>query len=51
MKKILTCVCAILACEHLLSNDGKITMEDAQLESIESLYRTFSSGLLGACAE
>ncbi len=36
MKKILTCVCAILACEHLLSNDGKITLDDAQMESIES---------------
>ena len=36
MKKILTCVCAILACEHLLSNDGKITLDDAQLDSIES---------------
>ena len=36
MKKILTCICAILSCEHLLSNDGKITLEDAQLDSIES---------------
>ena len=36
MKKIFTSICAILACEHLLSNDGKITLEDAQLDSIES---------------
>ena len=36
MKKIFTSICAILACEHLLSNDGKITLEDAQLESIET---------------
>ena len=36
MKKIFTSICAILACEHLLSNDGKITLDDAQLESIES---------------
>jgi len=36
MKKIFTSICAILACEHLLSNDGKVTLEDAQLDSIES---------------
>lgn len=36
MKKILTSICAILACEHLLSNDGKVTLEDAQLDSLES---------------
>ena len=36
MKKIFTSICAILACEHLLSNDGKITLDDAQLESIDS---------------
>lgn len=36
MKKIFTSICAILACEHLLSNDGKITLDDAQLNSIES---------------
>ncbi len=36
MKKILTSICAILACEHLLSNDGKVTLEDAQLDSIET---------------
>ena len=36
MKKIFTSICAILACEHLLSNDGKITLDDAQLDSIES---------------
>jgi ATP-dependent protease ClpP protease subunit len=36
MKKIFTSICAILACEHLLSNDGKITLDDAQLDAIES---------------
>ena len=36
MKKIFTSICAILACEHLLSNEGKITLDDAQLNSIES---------------
>ena len=36
MKKIFTSICAILACEHLLSNEGKITLDDAQLDSIES---------------
>lgn len=36
MKKIFTSICAILACEHLLSNDGKITLDDAQMDSIES---------------
>ena len=36
MKKIFTSICAILACEHLLSQDGKITLDDAQLDSIES---------------
>lgn len=36
MKKILTSICAILACEHLLSNDGKVTLEDAQLNSLEA---------------
>ena len=36
MKKILTSVCAILSCEHLMSHDGKITLDDAQLDSIES---------------
>ena len=36
MKKIFTSICAILACEHLLSNEGKITLDDAQLGSIES---------------
>ena len=36
MKKIFTSICAILACEHLLSNDGKVTLEDAQLDSLES---------------
>ena len=36
MKKIFTSICAILACEHLLSNDGKVTLDDAQLDSIES---------------
>ncbi len=40
MKKIFTCICAILACEHLLSNDGKITLEDEQLDSIESAIAT-----------
>ena len=36
MKKIFTSICAILACEHLLSQDGKITLSDAQLDSLES---------------
>ena len=36
MKKIFTSVCAILSCEHLMSNDGKITLDDAQLDSIEA---------------
>ncbi len=40
MKKILTSICAILACEHLLSNDGKVTLEDAQLDSIEAAIAT-----------
>lgn len=35
MKKIYTCICAILACEHLLSNDGKITLEDGQFDALE----------------
>lgn len=36
MKKIFTSICAILSCEHLLSQDGKITLDDAQLDTIES---------------
>ena len=40
MKKIFTSICAILACEHLLSNDGKITLDDAQMDSIESAIST-----------
>ncbi len=40
MKKIFTSICAILACEHLLSNDGKVTLEDGQLESIETAITT-----------
>ncbi len=36
MKKILTSVCAILDCEHLLSNEGKVTLEDGQLDSLEA---------------
>ena len=35
MKKIFTCICAILACDHLLSEDGKITLEDGQLDTLE----------------
>ena len=35
MKKILTSICAILSCEHLLSNDGKITLDEAQFDSLE----------------
>lgn len=35
MKKIFTSICAILACEHLLSQDGKVTLSDAQLDSLE----------------
>ncbi|MBQ8712964.1 MAG: ATP-dependent Clp protease proteolytic subunit [Prevotella sp.] len=40
MKKILTSICAILACEHLLSNDGKVTLDDAQLDSLEAAIST-----------
>ena len=36
MKKILTSICAILACEHLLSENGKVTLDDAQLDSLET---------------
>ena len=36
MKKIFTSICAILTCEHLDSENGKITLADAQLESLES---------------
>ena len=36
MKKIFTSICAILACEHLLSNDGKVTLSDAQLDTLEA---------------
>ena len=36
MKKIFTCICAILACDHLLSNDGKITLEESQFDSLEA---------------
>ena len=35
MKKIFTSICAILACEHLLSQDAKVTLSDAQLDSLE----------------
>ena len=40
MKKILTSICAILACEHLLSNDGKVTLEEGQLDEIETAITT-----------
>ena len=40
MKKIFTSICAILACEHLLSNDGKVTLEDGQLDTIETAITT-----------
>ena len=36
MKKIFKSICAILSCENLMSHEGKITLADAQLESIES---------------
>ena len=36
MKKIFKSICAILTCEHLMSNEGKITLSDAQMEDIES---------------
>ena len=36
MKKIFKSICAILTCEHLMSNEGKITLSDAQMENIES---------------
>ena len=36
MKKIFKSICAILTCEHLTSNEGKITLSDAQMEDIES---------------
>lgn len=40
MKKIFTSICAILACEHLLSEDGKVTLEDGQLEQVETAIST-----------
>lgn len=40
MKKIFTSVCAILACEHLLSENGKITLDDTQLDTIEASIGT-----------
>ena len=40
MKKILTSICAILASEHLLSNDGKVTLEEGQLDEIETAITT-----------
>ena len=40
MKKIFTSICAILACDHLLSNDGKVTLEDGQLEQVEQAITT-----------
>ena len=40
MKKIFTSICAILACEHLLSNDGKVTLKDGQLEQVEQAITT-----------
>jgi regulator of replication initiation timing len=36
MKKIFKSICAILTCEHLMSNEGKITLSYAQMEDIES---------------
>ena len=36
MKKIFKSICAILSCEHLMSNEGKITLADAQLDALES---------------
>ena len=36
MKKIFTSICAILSCEHLMSHDGKVSLDDAQLDAIES---------------
>ena len=36
MKKIFTSICAILACEHLLSENGKITLDDAQFDALET---------------
>ena len=36
MKKIFKSICAILSCEHLMSNEGKITLADAQLDTLES---------------
>ena len=40
MKKILTSICAILACEHLLCNDGKVTLEEGQLDELETAITT-----------
>ena len=40
MKKVLTSICAILACEHLLSEEGKVTLEDGQLEQVETAINT-----------
>ena len=36
MNKVFTRVCAILSCEHLESNEGKITLSDSQLGSLEA---------------
>lgn len=36
MNKVLKRVCAILSCEHLESNEGKITLTDSQFDSLEA---------------
>ena len=36
MNKVFTRVCAILSCDHLESNEGKITLTDSQIDSLEA---------------
>ena len=36
MNKVFTRVCAILSCDHLESNEGKITLTDSQFDSLEA---------------
>lgn len=35
MKKIFTCICALLACQELTVSEGKITLDEAQMDTIE----------------
>ena len=36
MNKVFSRVCAILSCDHLESNEGKITLTDSQFDSLEA---------------